>query len=176
MKSKLNKLWYLFVFLAVVLVYYAPEILGFSYGFTTGIIGRIQGKTHRDIVVEYLQKAGSYIDTQPRKTIELTDKALSLDSNPSPELWEIAFYYRGLANYRLGNYYGAIGDMNKVLGINPNSERAYYLRGLANRGVGNPYMAVTDLRKAQNYNQKEKEAGQKEFRKFLDNATKKYSK
>lgn len=69
----------------------------------------------------------------------------------SPEFREAyvqALTVRGVARLQLGDYQGAIADLNYVLAHNPESSVAYLNRGLAYVELGQTQLARTDFRQA----------------------------
>jgi tetratricopeptide (TPR) repeat protein len=74
---------------------------------------------------------------------ETFTKAIDLNQN----FWG-ALYYRGLSNYKLGDYEGAIQDFSKAIELNPEYAEAFNSRGLANFALKNYIRAINDYNKA----------------------------
>jgi tetratricopeptide (TPR) repeat protein len=69
-------------------------------------------------------------------------KAIELDPKDS-----MAYYSRGSAYHRFGNYKQAVQDYTKVIEMNPKDTSAYYRRGIAYAGLGNRKEAIQDYDK-----------------------------
>ncbi len=57
----------------------------------------------------------------------------------------ISYYNNGLLKYYLGDYDGAIADLNKSIKLNPNYEEAYYIRGKSKKRLGDIDGYVNDF-------------------------------
>ena len=74
-----------------------------------------------------------------------------LENSPSfRNAYVQALQVRGIARLQLGDYQGAIADLNYVLAHNPDSSVAYLNRGLARLGLGQTRLARADFRQARN--------------------------
>ena len=71
------------------------------------------------------------------------DEVLKLD----PENAE-AYYERGKAHRRLGNFQQAIEDFSEVVRLNPNHAAAYNYRGLVYKSLGQIDQAFSDMMEA----------------------------
>ena len=80
-----------------------------------------------------------------RTAIKEFTKAIEL----KPDFYE-AYYKRGYAKYRLGEYDGAIADLTKTVEIKPDYFKAYYWRGKAKMKKGD--IAKTKEEKRKWYN------------------------
>jgi len=57
----------------------------------------------------------------------------------------MAYNYRGLANYWLGNYDAAIADFSDAINLFPRYDAAYYNRGFAYAKLGDMAAANADI-------------------------------
>jgi len=60
----------------------------------------------------------------------------------------MAYYNRGVAKARLGDYKGAIQDFNKVIELKPKDADAYARRGASKLSLGQKNSGCLDLSKA----------------------------
>ncbi|MCM1010838.1 MAG: tetratricopeptide repeat protein [Fusobacterium sp.] len=75
--------------------------------------------------------------------------SLLLDSNASG--YPKAYLERGKARYQMGEYYSAIADMTKYLGLKPKKEKApeaYYYSAMSKLALKNPTDAIVDFNSA----------------------------
>ena len=84
-------------------------------------------------------------ETQGDRERAISDytKAIELDPNNAS-----AYYNRGLAYYKKGDFYPAIADFTKAIARNPDHAKAYYSRGLAYSKKGDRVRASADRAQA----------------------------
>lgn len=63
-----------------------------------------------------------------------------------------AYYYRGIAYYKLGNNQAAIKDLTQAIHINSNDYKAYKHRGTAYQKLGKTLLAIKDYNQALSIN------------------------
>ena len=61
------------------------------------------------------------------------------------------YYWRGLAEYSLGQYSGAKIDFGRAMNLNPTDPNFYYWRGRTNKRMNNFEMADIDFRMGLTY-------------------------
>ena len=69
----------------------------------------------------------------------------AIELNPQ---FELAYYNRGVSNYKIGNYQQTIMDCNKAIELNAQLAEAYANRGLAYARLGNSQKAIKDYNKS----------------------------
>ena len=93
------------------------------------------------------------MNTQDNRSIEKLTQAIKLDPTDAD-----AYYYRGHAYHKKGNYDKAIADYTKSIKLNPKLADAYNSRGLAHIRKGGYDKAIKDLNKAIQLNPKSAKA------------------
>ncbi len=84
-----------------------------------------------------------YKDRDYAGVIEQYTLAIQLNSSDA-----LAFCYRGVAHYRLGDTNMAMSDYNRAIDIDPNLSIAYYRRGYLNYLAKDYISAIADYNKA----------------------------
>ncbi len=82
-------------------------------------------------------KGFNYIMIDKQKSIEYFTQSLTKDP-----AFSLAYYYRGLANYKLGNYALAISDFDKAQANDDNMVKCYMYKGFAYQQLDNPKSAL----------------------------------
>ena len=59
-----------------------------------------------------------------------------------------AYYFRGAAKHKRGDYTGAIEDLNKAIELDPEDALSYFTRGLVKNELGDKAGTLEDLSKA----------------------------
>jgi tetratricopeptide (TPR) repeat protein len=96
---------------------------------------------------QLMRKKGS-----DQEIIRLSNQALSKRQS------QLAYYYRAYARYRLNDYQGAIGDLDRAIDISPRSSGNYNARGLAKAAVGDLQGSMSDFSQAIIFNPQSSEA------------------
>ena len=76
---------------------------------------------------------------------EIAELTKLLETNPQDAA---AYYNRGVAKKKSGNYQGAIADFNKAIEFNPQNSSAYNNRGYAKELLGDLSGGCADSKKA----------------------------
>jgi tetratricopeptide (TPR) repeat protein len=97
--------------------------------------------------VDWFNKASELWDggkyTDPKKAIEYLNNSIKLQ----PDL-AMAYYNRGIAYYRPGQYQRAIEDYNEAIRLQPDYASAYVNRGHAYKNLGQYQRAIEDFNNA----------------------------
>jgi len=93
---------------------------------------------------DYLAQAKVLLDKKGREheVISLSNQALLIRKS------DVAYFYRGIARYDLGDRQGAIVDYNQAIAINPQYADAYSNRGIAKAVLGDKQGAIADFNQA----------------------------
>jgi tetratricopeptide (TPR) repeat protein len=68
--------------------------------------------------------------------------------SPSPQLTAMAFFDRGLAKEKAGDYKGAFENYDQSIKLNPNFANAYHGRGVSKKNLGDNQRAIADFNQA----------------------------
>ncbi len=109
---------------------YEPDMFNINYNRKSRVIGAI---------ADYNKP----IELDPNDAISDYNKAIEINPNDAS-----AYSNRGIAKFKLKDYYGAIADYTKAIELNPNYASAYNNRGIAKRKLKDYYGAIADYTKA----------------------------
>ena len=97
-----------------------------------------------DLLMEESYKLGASKGIKSAKSaISLYTKIIELDPNSM-----IAYRYRGLLKYKIGNYQDSINDLNKSISLNPNDSLSYIYRGNTKKVLGLIEDAIKDFKES----------------------------
>ena len=101
-----------------------------------------QGKPAKALAAEAFFSIGSLFSegSKEEEAISAYDQTIRLDSK-----YIYAYYSRGRAKERLGQYEAAIDDFGRVIQLNPDFAEAYFMRGYINNTLGQYEEALTDF-------------------------------
>ena len=88
----------------------------------------------------FFNKGFNYLIVDKEESINYFSKSIEKDST-----FSLAYYYRGLANYKLGNYLLAINDFEKTLSTDTNMIKCYMYIGFAQQQLNNNAKALTSF-------------------------------
>lgn len=102
------------------------------------LISGITWKSYAQETASFLFNKGyNYLLIDKLASIKFFNESLEKD----PE-FSLAYYYRGLANYKLGNYQLAINDFNRAIKYDANLIKCYMYTGFAQQQLDNDEKAL----------------------------------